>query len=70
MGLSSMAKAKNNKVKVTLVKSTIGQKPAKRATVRALGLKKINSSVEHEINPAIAGMIASVQHLVKVEEMN
>ncbi|MBO5400568.1 MAG: 50S ribosomal protein L30 [Spirochaetaceae bacterium] len=65
-----MAKAKNNKVKVTLVKSTIGQKPAKRATVRALGLKKINSTVEHEINPAIAGMIASVQHLVKVEEMN
>ena len=70
MGLSTMAKAKNNTVKVTLVKSTIGQKPAKRATVRALGLKKINSTVEHEINPAIAGMIASVQHLVKVEEMN
>ena len=70
MGLSTMAKAKNNKVKVTLVKSTIGQKPAKRATVRALGLKKINSTVEHEITPAIAGMIASVQHLVKVEEMN
>ena len=70
MGLSTMAKAKNNKVKVTLVKSTIGQKPAKRATVRALGLKKINSSIEHEINPAIAGMIASVQHLVNVEEMN
>ena len=70
MGLSTMVKAKNNKVKVTLVKSTIGQKPAKRATVRALGLKKINSTVEHEINPAIAGMIASVQHLVKVEEMN
>ena len=70
MGLSTMAKAKNNKVKVTLVKSTIGQKPAKRATVRALGLKKINSTVEHEINPAIAGMIAAVQHLVKVEEMN
>jgi large subunit ribosomal protein L30 len=70
MGLSTMAKAKNNKVKVTLVKSTIGQKPAKRATVRALGLKKINSTVEHVINPAIAGMIASVQHLVKVEEMN
>ena len=70
MGLSTMAKAKNNKIKVTLVKSTIGQKPAKRATVRALGLKKINSTVEHVINPAIAGMIASVQHLVKVEEMN
>ena len=58
------------KVKVTLVKSTIGQKPAKRATVRSLGLKKINSSAEHELNPAIEGMIASVSHLVKCEELN
>ena len=58
------------KVKVTLVKSTIGQKSAKRATVRSLGLKKINSSVEHELNPAIEGMIASVSHLVKCEELN
>ncbi|MCR5698712.1 MAG: 50S ribosomal protein L30 [Treponemataceae bacterium] len=63
-----MAKAK--KVKVTLIKSTIGQKPEKRATVRSLGLKKINSSVEHELTPAIAGMISSVSHLVKCEELN
>lgn len=58
------------KVRVTLVKSTIGQKPEKKATVRSLGLKKINSVVEHEANPAIVGMIASVSHLVKVEEIN
>ncbi|MGP1587217.1 MAG: 50S ribosomal protein L30 [Treponemataceae bacterium] len=58
------------KVKVTLIKSTIGQKPAKRATVRSLGLRKINSSVEHELNPSIEGMIASVSHLVKCEELN
>ncbi|AEE17686.1 50S ribosomal protein L30 [Treponema brennaborense] len=58
------------KLKITLVKSTIGQKPAKRATVRSLGLKKINSVVEHEANPAVLGMVASVSHLVKVEEMN
>lgn len=58
------------KLKITLVRSTIGQKPAKRATVRSLGLKKINSCVEHEANPAIEGMIVSVSHLVKVEEMN
>lgn len=63
-----MADAK--KIKVTLVRSTIGQKPAKVATVRSLGLKKINSSVEHEANPAILGMAASVSHLVKVEELN
>ncbi|MCI5473234.1 MAG: 50S ribosomal protein L30 [Spirochaetia bacterium] len=57
-----------NKVKITLVRSTIGQKPSKVATVRSLGLKKINSSVIHEENDAIRGMIASVAHLVKVEE--
>ena len=57
-----------NKVKITLVRSTIGQKPSKVATVRSLGLKKINSSVIHEEKDAIRGMIASVAHLVKVEE--
>ncbi|MBE6349186.1 MAG: 50S ribosomal protein L30 [Spirochaetaceae bacterium] len=62
--------AKSKRIKITLVKSTIGQKPAKRATVRCLGLKKINSSVEHELNPCISGMIAAVSHLVKVEELN
>lgn len=63
-----MADAK--KVKVTLIRSTIGQKPEKRATVRSLGLKKINSTVEHNATPAILGMIAAVAHLVKVEEIN
>ena len=62
-----MAKAKM-KVRITLVRSTIGQKPAKRATVRSLGLKKINSSVGHEANPAILGMASSVAHLITVEE--
>ena len=63
-----MADAK--KVKVTLIRSTIGQKPEKRATVRSLGLKKINSTVEHNATPDILGMIAAVAHLVKVEEIN
>lgn len=58
------------KVKITLVRSTIGQKPSKRATVRSLGLKKINSVVEQEATPSIMGMVASVAHLVRVEEMN
>ncbi|WP_191014301.1 50S ribosomal protein L30 [Treponema zioleckii] len=57
-------------LKVTLVKSTIGQKPEKKATVRSLGLKKLNSSVEKEDTPALRGMIAAVSHLVKVEESN
>ncbi len=61
-----MAKAKQ--LKITLVKSTIGQKPAKVATVRSLGLKKINSSVIQDDSDSVRGMIASVSHLVKVEE--
>ena len=56
-------------VKITLIKSTIGQKPAKVATVRSLGLKKLISSVVQEENEAIKGMIATVSHLVKVEEV-
>jgi large subunit ribosomal protein L30 len=62
-----MAAAK--KVKITLVKSVIGSLPAQRKTVKALGLKKIGSSVEQEASPAIKGMIRAVAHLVKVEEM-
>ena len=56
------------KIKVTLVKSVIGQKPEKKATVRSLGLKKISSSVVHEATPAVLGMVEAVAHLVKVEE--
>ncbi len=56
------------KIKITLVRSVIGQKPEKRATVRSLGLKKINSSVVKEDSPALRGMAAAVSHLVRVEE--
>ncbi len=58
------------KLRIELVKSTIGQKPAKKATVRSLGLKKLHSVVEQEATPAIQGMVAAVAHLVKVEEIN
>lgn len=57
------------KIRVTLVRSVIGQKPDKRATVKALGLGKIGSNREHEDNASIRGMINSVSHLVKVEEV-
>ena len=56
-------------VKVTLVKSTIGQIESVKATVAALGLKKIRSSKELEDTPAIQGMVAKVKHLVKVENI-
>jgi large subunit ribosomal protein L30 len=62
-----MAKAKQ--IKVTLIKSTIGQKPEKVATVRSLGLKKINSSNVIADNEAVRGMVKAVAHLVKVEEI-
>ena len=52
------------KLKITLVKSTIGAKKKQIATVEALGLKKIRSVVEHEDTPAIRGMINRVNHLV------
>ncbi|MDR2864530.1 MAG: 50S ribosomal protein L30 [Spirochaetaceae bacterium] len=56
------------KIKIQLVRSTIGTLPVQRATVRSLGLRKIGSSVEHEVNSAILGMVRKVSHLVSVEE--
>ena len=58
-----------DKLKITLVKSTIGAIPKHRATVEARGLKKLNKSVELPNNAATKGMIAQVRHLVKVEEI-
>ncbi len=58
-----------DKLKITLVKSTIGAIPKHRATVTALGLKKLNKTVELPDNAAVRGMVAQVQHLVKVEEI-
>ena len=56
------------KLKITLVKSPIGAIPKHRATVEALGLKKMHKTVEMPDNAATRGMIQQVQHLVKVEE--
>jgi large subunit ribosomal protein L30 len=57
-------------LKVTQVRSTIGAKPKQRGTLRALGLKRINHSVELPDRPEIRGMVAKVPHLVKVEEIS
>ena len=56
-------------LKITLVKSTIGAIPKHRATVKAMGLGKLQSSVVRPDNAAVRGMIHKVQHLVKVEEV-
>ncbi len=57
------------KIEITLVKSTIHQKPEKRATVRSLGLGKISSKTVKEATPAVLGMVAAVAHLVEVKEV-
>ena len=57
------------KLKITLIKSTIGAVPKNRKTVEALGLRKINHTVEMPDNPAVRGMVRQVRHLVKVEEI-
>ena len=57
-----------DKLKITLVKSTIGAVPKHVKTVEALGLKKVNKTVEMPDNAAVRGMIQQVRHLVKVEE--
>ena len=59
----------NKQLKVTLVKSTIGALDNQQATVKALGLRRINSSAIVPDNDAIRGMIFTVKHLVKVEEV-
>lgn len=59
-----------DKLRITLVKSPIGAIPKQRATVAALGLKKLHKTVEMPDNDAIRGMIWHVRHLVKVEEIS
>jgi large subunit ribosomal protein L30 len=56
------------KIRLTQVRSQIGQTRRHRGTLRALGLGKIGRSAEHDDNPVIAGMLRKVRHLVKVEE--
>ncbi|AVP36512.1 MULTISPECIES: 50S ribosomal protein L30 [Staphylococcus] len=56
------------KLEITLTRSVIGRPETQRKTVKALGLKKVNSTVVVEDNPAIRGQINKVSHLVSVEE--
>lgn len=56
------------KIRITLVRSPQGRKPSQRLTVNALGLRRINHTVEHNDTPQIRGMINRVKHLVAVEE--
>jgi len=60
---------KEKRLKITLVKSTIGALKVHRATIEALGLRKIGQSVEQKDNPQMRGMVFKVSHLVSVEEI-
>jgi large subunit ribosomal protein L30 len=63
------AKKKTKTLRITLRKSPIGYSERQKRTVRALGLRKLNQSVEQADTPVIQGMIAKVEHLVDVEEV-
>ena len=58
-----------NKLQITLTRSVIGRTQGQRETVKALGLRKMNQTVEQQDNPAIRGMINKVSHLVTVKEI-
>ena len=57
-----------SKLNITLKKSTIGRMKSHKATVEALGLKKVGSTVEHNDTPQIRGMVKKVSYLLEVEE--
>ncbi len=57
------------RLRIKLVRSTIGKKPKHRKTIQALGLKKINQVVEKEDNPQMRGMIHQVGYMLQVEEI-
>ena len=57
------------KVKITQIKSAIGYRCQAKDTLKALGIKKINGSVVKIVSPAVQGMITSINHLLKVEDL-
>ncbi len=57
------------KIEIKQIKSDIGKKPKQRATLRALGLRKMNAVRVHENTPVIRGMIGKVRHLIEVREI-
>ena len=63
-----MSDTRTSGIKVTLTRSKIGIKPKQRGTLRALGLRRIGKTVEHDDTPVIRGMLAKVPHLVVVQE--
>ncbi len=57
------------KIRITQVKSIIGSSQRQKRTMEALGLKKMNHTIEKEVSPQVMGMVAKVNHLIKVEQL-
>lgn len=65
--MSAKKKQASKRIRITYVKSAIGYGKDQKATLRALGLRRLGQTVEHEATPAILGMVEKVSHLVRVE---
>ncbi len=61
-------KSETTTMKIKLVKSLIGRLPKHKAIAKQLGLRKLNSTVEHHDNPSVRGLINAIDYLVQVEE--
>lgn len=60
--------SKKRILRITLVKSPIGYSKRQKQTVRALGLRRMHQTVEHEDSPAVIGMVNKISHMIDVEE--
>ena len=58
------------KIRVTYIRSCIGRPEKHRRVIQALGLRRLNQTVEHQDNPAIRGMVRKVEHLVRMEVLD
>ena len=67
--MAKKAEKTETKLRVTLVKSPIGNQQRQKLTVKALGFQHLNESIVHPDNPSVRGMIYKVRHLVRVEEV-
>jgi len=67
--MAKKAKSKPKIYRITLVKSPIGYSKRQKGTVKALGLRRMNQTVEHEYSPVLQGMLTKVSHLVEIEEV-
>jgi large subunit ribosomal protein L30 len=69
MARKKVEAVKTKKLRVTLVKSAIGNPWPQKRTVKALGFRRLNQTIVHPDNPSVRGMIFKVSHLVRVEEV-